>query len=175
MDTEKRLSWPAYVGAGFSFVPLLGVLLGLVFLGFGIFTRRSGGKLVAAVGAGGLLFNVALYGTLFYKMNHPTGEMAESMVRLAAEHTLPDVLRKIEYFKLVNGRYPERLAQLEPQYVAPPSFGAVGTIFYRVAADGKTYCLLMPGLDGSAFTEDDIYPKTEPSEASKIGFRRCDR
>src|SRR5215469_1981759 len=63
---EEKLGAGAYVLAGMSFIPLIGVVFGLIAIGRGIFTGRKGGKLLALIGAGGICFTIILYGSLFY-------------------------------------------------------------------------------------------------------------
>jgi hypothetical protein len=49
-----------------SFVPLLGIFVGVTAIVIGLTSRKKGGKVLALLGAGGIAFSVILYGSLFY-------------------------------------------------------------------------------------------------------------
>src|SRR5258708_37356009 len=53
----------AYVLGGMSFIPLLGVPLGLIAIVIGLIKKTKG---PALLGLGGIVFSMLLYGSLFY-------------------------------------------------------------------------------------------------------------
>jgi len=65
-DSSEKLGTFPYVIGGMSFIPLIGVLFGLVAIVWGLVTKKQGGKRLAAIGAGGIGFSFVLYGALFY-------------------------------------------------------------------------------------------------------------
>ena len=173
-DSTKRLGWAWYAASILSFVPLLGAIWGLVCVVYGYVQRRRGGLVIAAVGLAGFLFTVGLYGYLFVQLSHPTGTLAEAQKGLLRQHTLPDLVRRLEYYKLQNGRYPQRLEDMGREVVSLLALhpkGSFGKIHYDLSADGRTYHLFAVGPDGEPFTSDDIPPDIGPAEAAKTGWR----
>ena len=60
-----------FVLVGLSFIPLLGVLFGLITIGWGLSTNKRGGKKLALVGASGIGFTVIFYGLFSFPFNSP--------------------------------------------------------------------------------------------------------
>jgi hypothetical protein len=63
---NKTLGCFPFVIGGLSFIPLLGVLFGLIAIVWGLSAWRGGGKKLALVGAAGIGFTILVYGALFY-------------------------------------------------------------------------------------------------------------
>ncbi|HJT25034.1 MAG TPA: hypothetical protein VJ873_10680, partial [bacterium] len=62
---EPKVTILEYVLGFCSFIPLMGVLLGIISIVFGALKFKSGGWKVVLLGVGGILFTIVLYGTLF--------------------------------------------------------------------------------------------------------------
>ena len=60
MNEAKSLGTFPFVLGGLSFIPLIGVLFGLLAIGWGLINRRRGGKKIALIGAGGIAFTIIL-------------------------------------------------------------------------------------------------------------------
>ena len=64
---RKKLGAGAYVIGGLSFIPLIGVIFGIISIIWGLATNKSGGKILAVIGTLGILSTVITYGWAFYE------------------------------------------------------------------------------------------------------------
>ena len=66
--TEQKESLGAlpFVIAGLSFIPMIGIPFGIFAIVWGLITQRARGKMLALIGAAGIIFSILLYGALFY-------------------------------------------------------------------------------------------------------------
>lgn len=162
--------------AGASFIPLLGVPMGLAAIVVGLATRRPGGRRVAWTGAAGIAFSVLLYGGLFYFGFVQRGGVYDHLRARLAQEQLNDLVPRIEFYRLQHGRYPEDLdalrgegGGLNPVMIMDPSTVSPRAFFYRRVGDGHYY-LRGLGPDGEPFTADDIVPTVAPAGGSRIGL-----
>lgn len=147
----------AYVLAGTSFIPLLGVLTGLGAIVLGVVTRRWW---AAVLGVAGILFSVVLYGGLFYfgfVANY--GPYYELKKQLAAQ-LLDSTQGEILIFYTQQRRLPATLNELRQS--APMGRAMVDDpwmrpFIYRPEPDG-TFELRSVGPDGVVDTPDDVWP-----------------
>lgn len=109
----ERIGVAAYILAGLSFIPLIGILFGLVAIIWGMVSRRRGGKLVALIGALGIAFTIAIYGALFYFGFAQRGGVYDNLRTEMAQSCLNSTVKSIEFFKLTNGGYPDSLEALD--------------------------------------------------------------
>jgi Type II secretion system (T2SS), protein G len=93
-----------------------------------------------------------------------------------SEMELKQLVMHIEFYKLQNGHYPDRLEQLqETDKLAPitdPAQGmqAKAPSVYNYERMGEKYTLFSSGMDGVAGTKDDFYPQVDIPDSSKIGL-----
>lgn len=177
--SEKLGVFPHVIG-GMSFIPLVGVLFGLIAIIWGGTTNKQGGKRLAAIGVGGVCFTIVLYGALFYFGFMKRGGAYDDMRLRIAQGTLNAVVPEIEFYKTQNGKYPESLKVLKESLpkgsfvsVFDPTLVKLGEeqkyFFYeRVGEDH--YYLRGAGVDGTPFTDDDIVPQITPVPNGKIGL-----
>jgi hypothetical protein len=59
------LGGEALIAGGLSFVPLFGILFGIAAIAQGLASHTKIGKVLAAVGAAGITFNILLLGRFF--------------------------------------------------------------------------------------------------------------
>ncbi len=174
---QQRLGWFPYAVSILSFVPLIGVPVGLICIVYGIAKRRSRGLVLAGIGAAGVCFTIAIYGSIFYMATLPNGPMADGQRKLLREHVLPGMVKTIEYYKVQKGHYPSALADVAADAAAQTKLqdegvlGSQGRIHYEMLLDGSGYYLLTTGPDKTPYTADDIYPAVSQHEAAKIGYR----
>src|SRR5208283_1587576 len=64
-EKHKLVGFP-YVIGGLSFIPVIGVLFGIIAIIWGLVTKKLGGKKLALIGTAGIAFTVVLYSGLFY-------------------------------------------------------------------------------------------------------------
>jgi Type II secretion system (T2SS), protein G len=185
MDSKARQSVGAlpFVMALLGFIPLIGIPFAITAIVVGI-NRKS--ALAPIIGLLGIASTVAIYGTLFYQGFKPNGAMQDSWNKVAAQQ-LNGLVPEVEYFKLQRGRYPGSLADLK-QLGAHSVFFDTGdftkiwsqswsspqtarqSYFYQLTADGQHYYLRSVGVDGQAFTTDDILPTLPTDERLKTGL-----
>jgi hypothetical protein len=181
---QKPLGCAPYAIGGFSFIPLLGVPLGLFAIVWGLIKLKHGGWKVAILGAMGISFTIALYGTIFYQGFVKRDGIFAGPRRQMAEQMLVSVIKEVEFYKLQNGEYPQSLKDVEPKgkpqglvSIYDPSQVWLGnkapTLFYYELTDGgANYYLFSVGSDGMPFTEDDVYPALDKTQMKSVGYIR---
>lgn len=162
-----------WIVAGLSFIPLIGVPLGLAAIIWGLISNRRGAKIVALLGLGGILCTVAIYGSLFYFGFHQRGGIYDDLRGQMATSEMNQLVPYIELYKQQNGHYPAKLEDIQP--LIPPNTAVMITdptdlkmsadgprsFFYEPSGDDH-YLLRGVGVDGQAFTADDILPVAMP-------------
>ena len=177
--SEKLGAFP-YVIGGLSFIPLIGVLFGIVSIVWGLVTNKQGGKRLAAIGAGGIAFTFVLYGSLFYFGFEQRGGVYDEIRARLAQSSINELVPQIEFYKMQNGKYPESLKVLQESLpkgsfisVYDPrvvKFGEEPKYFFYERVGDDHYYLRGLGPDGKPFTADDIVPQISPASAGKVGL-----
>ncbi len=181
MEKEKeKLGEFPYVIGGLSYIPLLGVLFGIIAIIWGFVTKKLGGKTLAFIGAGGIAFTVLVYSGLFYFGFIQRGGVFEELRTELAKSTITSLVQTIEFYKTQDGTYPASLELLHrslPErsmvFVFDPTdvgMSSESRYFYYQLVDDDHYYLLGVGADGEPFTSDDIHPNVEVGPDSKIGL-----
>jgi hypothetical protein len=178
--STERIGTVPHIVAGLSFIPLLGVLFGMVAIAWGVFARRDGGGRIAALGALGIGFTVLFYGGLFYVGVVQRGGLFDEARLESAQASLDGLVPAIEHFRQTRGRYPDSLEELQPT-LGPASESAIydpsdvslrespREFFY--AREGREgYYLRGIGLDGEPFTRDDLLPRVLAGQAPATGL-----
>jgi len=179
-DSDKKLGAGAFVLGGLSFIPLFGVLFGIVAVVWGLVSQKKGGKALALVGAGGIAFTVVAYGGLFYfGMIHRGGVYDELRGKLAQQQ-LGQLVQSIEFYKVAKGDYPVSLQQLQKTvgnkttiFIHDPTdlnFTTGPRNFYYERVGTDRYYLRSVGPDGQPFTADDIVPQVNDALLPKLGL-----
>ncbi len=180
-NAEKLGVFPFVVG-GMSFIPLLGVVFGLIALVWGLVSTKRGGKLLAAIGAAGIAFTVLLYSALFYFGFAQRGGVYDDLRGQMAQNNLDALVSAIESYQAQHGQYPASLAALQdtlPQERAIILFdpltsaisGQPEYFFYQRVGEGQ-YHLRSLGADGKPFTDDDILPPISAQNGGNSGLLR---
>jgi hypothetical protein len=177
----KSIGRSPYVIGGLSFIPLIGVPFGIIAIIIGFVYYNKGGKSLIVVGVGGILFTVMLFGGTYFAFKE--GKFNEVRIKMA-KMQLTSLVENIEFYKLLNGNYPQSLEALKISMPKEkPIFFYDSTQFnltdrkrknyfyYELITDGKAYYLLGIGPDKKPFTEDDILPEVEMSKLNNIGLR----
>ena len=183
IDAPKaKLGCLPYAMGGASFIPLLGLPLGIVSIVYGLMKRKEGGLPLVFLGAGGILLTVVLYSTLFYKGFVERGGAFDELKSQLAQTQVTSVVKDLEFYKLQNGKYPEDLKALvqkdakNPVFIYEPFFRLGATeskpFVYELIDQGKHYYLYSRGPDGIEGTADDIFPAVSEQESEKIGYRK---
>src|SRR5258708_29502536 len=169
---REKLRQGAFVLGGLSFIPLVGVRLGIVVIVWGLITKKVGGWKLALLGLGGILCSGLLYGGLFYFGFVQRGGIYDYLRARLAQSTLTSLVAAIELYKIQHDAYPRTLEELRASlpkdsftFVFDPTdvrLGMPRPFFYeRVGTDH--YYLRGVGPDGKPFTSDDILPEYDPA------------
>lgn len=178
--TPEKLGRLPYVIGGMSFIPMLGVLFGIVAIIWGLLTKKLGGKRLVAIGAAGISFTVLLYGALFYFGVMQRGGVYDELRTKLAQTTINSLVQSIEFYKVQNGSYPESLKVLQ-ESLPKDSFvstfdptdvkvGGQPRQFFYERVGNEHYYLRGLGADGQPFTPDDILPQISPAPNNKTGI-----
>lgn len=176
---EEESRFP-YVIAGLSYIPLIGILFGIIAAVWGITTSQKGAKKVALIGLGGIAFTLLIYGGLFYFGFVKRGGTYDRLRHEMAQTMLTSLVQTIEFYKLQHGNYPATLEELKKSLdknqlvsVYDPTQIHIGDktpyFYYQLSGDGSTYYLFGVGADGKPFTADDIFPQVSISQ--NVGLR----
>jgi hypothetical protein len=152
-----------------SFIPLVGVLLGILAIIFGIVSfskikkENLGGRGFAIagiiLGILGLLISVLVYGVLFFMLFNSDkmgGAFNEPRIELTKQIMIGDA-GMLELYKKAKGSYPETLSQLEDfNYTYYPTDHFLTEFEYNVSSDGQSFTLKSAGPDKMFDTADDI-------------------
>ena len=176
-NAEKLGVFPFVVG-GMSFIPLLGVVFGLIALVWGLVSAKRGGKLLAAMGAAGIAFTVLIYSALFYFGFAQRGGVYDDLRGQMAQNNLDSLVSTIESY----GQYPASLAALQdtlPQersiILFDPLTSAISgqpEYFFYQRVGERQYHLRSLGADDKPFTDDDIVPHMPAQNGGNSGLLR---
>ena len=170
----------AFIVAGTSFIPLIGIFTGIICIVIAIVGKKSNSKLLGGLGFAGIMLSIILYGTLFYKISNDGGFSKGFEVH--AINAMTSLVRDIEYYKLQHGNYPESLDVLResltdseipfPYDISGPinGTGQQRDYYYNIVNEGKNYKLFGIGQDATPFTSDDIFPIIDPEKDKNIGW-----
>ena len=156
METEqaplvaKSKSVAGWIFGGLSFIPLAGVLFGLIAIVIGL-TKKSKG--VVFLGLGGILVTVAIFGGFYYLSSLPKTGVVKIAVKFINEDA--DI---ISLYKQQNGKLPAKLSDLgnvspENGFFPVDPWGT--EIFYSTKGTNQ-FELRSAGPDKVFNTEDDI-------------------
>lgn len=153
-----------YVVGGMSFIPLIGILFGIIAIIWGFIAKNSKLKYV---GAAGILFTVLLYGSLGYMGLVQEDGVYDELRTTMAKTQLTSAVQAIEFYKVQNGAYPETLEILQKSLsensmvflndATQVNMDEVKLYYYKVI-DDNSYHIRSYGRDGVINTEDDILP-----------------
>lgn len=169
-----------------SFIPLIGVLIGVICVVIGIVSKKKYSNVIGIIGFLGIMFTFLLYGSMFYMMmnNEEVAEKLAEGMEMHSENNLTTLVRHIEYFNLQNGKYPESIDEIrgmlkEGEIVVTydmkynsPLDTEVREFYLEVINDGRNYLLFGLGKDNVPFTEDDIYPIIDIEKDKNIGWKK---
>jgi hypothetical protein len=179
-EQQENLGAFPFVVGGLSFIPLIGVLFGVVAIAWGLTTKKAGGKKLALIGGGGIALSVVLYSALFYFGFVQRGGVYDDLRARLSEGTITSLVQAIEFYRIQNGKYPESLEVLRKSlpensmvFVFDPTdigMGGEPRYYHYELVNSEHYYLLGVGPDGQPFTQDDILPKVDVGPQSKVGL-----
>ncbi|MES9944032.1 MAG: hypothetical protein ABW080_03625 [Candidatus Thiodiazotropha sp.] len=131
--------------------------------------------------AGALTAGAIIIGVLYVEKDQRSlePEELENVMRGYVETELRQLVQQIEYFFLLNNKYPLSLYELQKNnkrsdlVIDPYSRNAkcAQEYFYFVEANNSGYFLRSLGPDHKAFTDDDIEPDVEKEALGRIGLK----
>ncbi len=178
-QTEKLGAVP-YIFAGMAFIPFLGFLFGVVAIFWGLVTRKSGGKRVAAIATFGLTATLIIYGSMYYINSSQRQETRDKLRVELSQGALNRLVPALEKYKQENQAYPESLEALKAT-LSKDSFVSIDDPrsgrhanefkpFYYQRVDANHYYLRSLGADGRPFTSDDMVPQITPPTSENMGL-----
>lgn len=179
-EQQEKLGTFPYVVGVMSFIPLIGVLFGLVAIVWGLATKKTGGKMLALIGGGGIAFTVVLYSSLFYFGFVQRGGVYDDLRAKLSKSMITSLVQAIEFYKTQNGHYPDSLETLRESlpensivFVFDPTnikMGGESRYYHYELKDPSHYYLLGVGPDEKPYTSDDVLPDIEVKPNSGIGL-----
>lgn len=183
---ESKVSLVEYIFGFCSFIPLVGLLLGVISIVLGALKFKAGGWKLVLLGIGGIIFTILLYGALFFFTFFGKNNMMSDMQKQMCQSNLRICVMDLEFYHQVHGEYPAKLEDLvdakRPWAAGMVNFydqsGGFGNnwkpqlFYYERTADGTGYYLLGRGEDGKPFTDDDLLPDLSQEEMAHSGFKK---
>lgn len=161
---DKSPGCLGFVIGGLSFIPLIGVIFGLIAIVWGFAVKNTALKVVGSLG---IAFTIVLYSSLGYFGFVQEDGIYDELRQEMAKSQLKSAIQSIEFYKVQNGSYPESLKALqesipENSFVFlfdPTQIDATegAYYFYELLGDSK-YHIRALGRDGAFNTEDDVLP-----------------
>jgi hypothetical protein len=179
---KNKISAGEYIIGFCSFIPLMGILLGLVSIVLGALRFRNGGGKLIALGASGILFSAAIYAAIFFTVLKGNLFKHNSGFSSLTKQNLKSALMAVEFYKLVHGQYPDNLEDMTDKNnpvghlmcIYDMSSFTPGKkltpFYYQLTPNKRHYYLLSVGPDGLPFTADDVDPDLFPNEQAHVGY-----
>ncbi|GHA36484.1 hypothetical protein ACFFLZ_22855 [Photobacterium aphoticum] len=167
MENTEKQKGPGCLGfviGGMSFIPLIGVLFGIVAIIWG-FNVKS--KKLKVVGLCGITSTFVLYGTLGYFGFVQEGGVYDDLRSELVKVQLTSSVQAVELYKVQNGAYPTSLEVLQKSLpegsLVDLNDAALVSIsgeklYYYIVIDENHYHIRSHGRDGIINTLDDILP-----------------
>ena len=158
----------------FTMIPIVGLVIGILFLRKGIILKDRGLSLIGIFGV--IITGVFFVGALFFSFYSKPGRARR--VELA-QYSLNDVMRDVEFYKLQFGYYPDSLQELKfvdtRAFIMDPLsqkevFSKKLEYLQYKKIDSSHYTLFSSGLDHIPHTSDDVYPFVPNSSSGKSGL-----
>ena len=138
-------------------------------------------KYILTFFAGGIAGCAVLVISLYFVFVHDRNRFENTSIpyeKEAVESMLDELVKKIEFYKQVNGYYPKRLSDVRMNYndigmfIDPASLGGkcIYEYYYHPADKNNSYTLRSPGDDRIIFTDDDILPPIALEHIDKLGI-----
>ena len=163
--SREKITTSDYAICFLSFIPLIGVILGIISIILG-FLKKS--RLLIIVGFLGITSTVVLYGSFYWDFK---SDSSYDNWNVFTENNLNKTFIYIEFYKTQNGEYPDSLGCLRQyddflQLTDTPNF----IDFYYQKLSDSSYFFFGVGKDKNTFTEDDLYPTLSEDNLKQNGL-----
>jgi hypothetical protein len=108
----------------------------------------------------------------------PNSDAVRQGFQTISQMQLNQLVMHIEFYKLQHGQYPDTLTQLRAADPMAPINDALqmrtgnANSYYNYKKIGDKYAVFSSGPDGIPHTNDDLFPKVDIPDSSKIGLIR---
>jgi hypothetical protein len=167
--TNPRSGRHLYGRGWLGLIPLIGFFVGVGLLVLGI-TKYKDRKLIW-IGIAAMMFTIVIYGSMFLYSN---SDSARKEWISFVPNQLNAIVREIEFYRLQNGQYPDRLEQIQQNgtqifFNDPLSAKRNQKLAkYNYVRIGNRYQLFSSGIDKMPRTADDIFPTIDTSNLGLI-------
>lgn len=160
---------PPYFLGILCFIPIVGVLVGIILIFLGIFQYKN--RILITIGIIGIVFTFGLYSISFPQLWNKKEK--EKLITGLSQTFLNNLIKDIEFYKLQHGHYPEKLELLQDSnttilIIDPLQSQKNKNEVFNYALIGDKYTVFSSGIDGIPNTADDIYPQL--TDTLKTGF-----
>ncbi len=185
---KKPIGWLPYIIGSASFIPILGVPIGLAVITWGLLNRKQGGLKLVYLGIAGICTTILIITSLFlYSSYLREHGFFDPGLKKITEKRLNTVVSLVENYKTRHGHYPSSLEALTKEniddqvlfdfipwnpYVLRREPEKIHFYFYSLQEDGAHYYLRSVGRDGKPFTEDDVVPTVRKEDIEQMGLLR---
>lgn len=163
-----KTSKPPYAIGLLGFVPIIGAIVGIGLILYGIFKYRD--KWLILIGIAGISFTIVVYSFLNYAGKKNL--FSDGFVNMD-KRTLNSLVKEVEFYKVQNGIYPNRLEQLDikDEFISTsdPLMMHEKNNKFNYHLIGNGYTIFSSGIDRIPNTVDDIYP-TLAIDTTKMGL-----
>lgn len=170
--TNLKKDKPPYMWGLFCLIPFFGAMAGIVFAILGL--TRYKDKWFTLIGLSGILFTAIVYFVIVFTMKDMQDYGTAS--NLLAQSELNNLVEHVEYYKVLNGQYPDSLQQLvkinsmvminDPIQIKHTRRNSE----FKYERVNDKYRLFSSGEDGIPDTNDDLYPQLSETEINKTGW-----
>lgn len=174
-----RTAGPIFAVSALGFVPVVGLVFGLIGVCWGLMSERPRAIRAAVVGALAMVFNLGACVALgMWAIREQSGDV--SFGTHMARQEMIAVVEALERYHGRHARYPDSLVALRNEtfkltdnelYDTGISIFELRRYYrYRPAADRQGYRLFSAGPDGRPGTADDIHPVLPDSLLGRTGL-----
>ena len=161
MNNDYKNKPPYFLGL-LCVIPLIGALVGIVLLYYGIFKYKD--KFFTVTGALGIIITVSIYSYMGYQLRY--GIETGKGFAIVSKRELNNLDKLIHLYKLQYRSYPDSLKQIweidNTALIYDPllarNLEKNKDTKYQYKRMGDSYILFSVGIDGIPNTADDIYP-----------------
>ena len=153
-----------FVIGGLSFIPLVGVIFGIIAIVWGYSVKNTTLKVVGSLG---IAFTIILYSSLGYFGFVQEDGVYDELRQEMAKSQMNSAIQAIEFYKVQNGIYPDSLNTLQESLpensfvflIDPTQVDASeGAYYFYELLNEQKYHIRALGRDGVFNTEDDVLP-----------------